>query len=56
MAKRSDRKFRLLERHQRLTPEVRNRLEQRKAFLRKELDYVDGLLEKLTLKVRKELK
>ncbi len=54
MAKRTDRKFSLLERHERLTPEVKNRLEQKRGRLQKKIDHIDGLLRKPTL--RRELK
>ena len=54
MAKRSVKKFRMLDRHERLTPEVKNRLEQRRKVLTKELDEVDNLLRKPTLKKKRE--
>jgi hypothetical protein len=54
MAKRSIKKFKLLDRHEKLTPEVRNRLEQRKGTLQKELDDVERILKKPTLKKKRE--
>lgn len=44
----------MLDRHEKLTPEVRNRLEQRKDRLQKELDDINRLLEKPTLKRKRE--
>jgi len=54
MVKRSDKKFKLLERHEKLTPEVKNMLEQKERRLQKELDHVRELLKKPTLKKKRE--
>ena len=54
MTKRTNKKLDLLERHEKLTPEVRNRLEQKKKILEKDLAFIDGLLKKPTLDVEKK--
>lgn len=46
MTKRSNKKLDLLDRHEKLTPEVKNRLEQRKKKLLKDLNFINKLLEK----------
>lgn len=59
MAKRSDKKFNLLEKHEKMTPEVRNKLEQKRRRLRKKLDFIEKLLKKPILEAnnkREELK
>lgn len=49
MAKERIKKIKLLEKYEKLTPEVKNRLEQDKKRLRKELDFVEKLLMKPTI-------
>ncbi len=46
MTKRSKKNFKLLEQHEKLTPEVRDRLLQDKKRLQKELDFIEKLLKK----------
>ena len=49
MTKRSNKRFKLLDRYKELTSEVRNQLEQKKKALEKDLAYIDKLLLKPTL-------
>lgn len=49
MAKRNDKKFKLLERHEKLTPEAKNMVAQKIKRLRKELDFAEKLLKKPTI-------
>ena len=56
MAKRSIKKFDLLARHEKLTPVVKNQLKQMKKHLEKKLGFIDNLLKKPTLEVKKEAK
>ena len=56
MAKRSNKKLKLLERHEKLTPEVRGNLEQIRKRLRKELDFIEKLLKKPTIDMAQSLR